>query len=285
MWSSENSYRSSWTRVPKEKEDKPTMRVATPIRTAVIMATFILTSQLMAVTQQKQEVQVPGSLAKFNMIKLPDGKVEKDGKATEIKNLWIGETEISWDVYSIWAFKLDLSQADQAAGVEKTTRPSKPYGAPDRGFGFKGFPAIGMHSNAAIKFTEWLSAKTGKKFRLATEAEWEYAAAAGQPLPSDIGSVAWFWDNTEEATMPIGKKKPNAWGLYDVLGNAAEWTLSADGTPVVKGGSFVDKKPLINFTGKFPLVPKWQEADAHTPKSIWWLSDAPHVGLRIVMEG
>lgn len=249
------------------------------------MFTLILTSVTFAQAPEKTEIKIPNSLAKFNLIKLPDGTYEKDGQKTVIKNLWISETEITWDVYSIYAFKLDLTQEQQAVGFEAKSRPSKPYGAPDRGYGFKGYPAVGMHWNAAEFFCKWISEKTGKKFRLPTEAEWEYAAKAGGGMPANVDTVSWNWDTAEDKTMPVGKKTPNAWGLYDVLGNASEWCLAPDGTRVVRGGSFKEKKNEINFTFRAPLSPKWQEADAHTPKSVWWLSDGPQVGIRLICEG
>ena len=79
--------------------------------------------------------------------------------------------------------------------------------------------------------TRWLSAKTGKIYRLPTEAEWEYACRAGTKTayfwgdePDKIDEYAWYVNNAEKP-MPVGKKKPSPWGLYDIHGNVAEWCL------------------------------------------------------------
>src|SRR3569833_3991884 len=91
--------------------------------------------------------------------------------------------------------------------------------------------AICMTHHTALEFCRWLSAKTGKEYRLPTEAEWEYACRAGTKTaysfgddPAQLGEYAWYVENAEKP-MPIGKKKPNPWGLYDMHGNVAEWCI------------------------------------------------------------
>src|SRR5439155_730769 len=81
---------------------------------------------------------------------------------------WIGKTEVTWDEYDIWAFRLDLTPRERSSGVDATARPSRPYGAPDRGFGHHGYPALAMTYFAAQTYCAWLSVKTGKKYRLPT---------------------------------------------------------------------------------------------------------------------
>lgn len=229
--------------------------------------------------------KIPGHLAEFRMIRIPEGEITVRGQTVKIRPFWIGETEVTWDVYDIYAFRLDLTPEQQAQGVDAESRPSKPYGAPDRGFGHKGYAALGMTASAAQQFCNWLSKKTGKKYRLPTEAEWEYAARAGAVEdPKNLKDVAWYWENADDVAHPVGKKNPNAWGLYDVLGNVMEWTIGLDGQPVTCGGSYMDRPPKVGFSARQPYLPKWQEADAHVPKSKWWLSDGPFVGMRVVCE-
>jgi len=83
----------------------------------------------------------------------------------------------------------------------------------------------------AVEFCRRLSElpaekRAGRKYRLPTEAEWEYACRAGSTdaygasIPEDVG---WYSSNSEGRTHPVGQKKPNAWGLYDMHGNILEW--------------------------------------------------------------
>lgn len=250
--------------------------------TAAIILSCALTISPKGTDRQPFEEKISGTLVSFKMLPVPDGEF----KGKKIKNLFVGETEVTWDLYDIWAFRFDLTQEQIARNVEVESRPSRPYGAPDKGFGHQGYAALGMTPHSADLFCKWLSAKTGKKYRLPTEAEWEYAARAGSTSePSNLDDVAWFWDNADDAAHAVKSKKPNAWGLYDVLGNKAEWAIGQDGKPVVCGGSWRDKKSAVSFTARQSQIPKWNENDPQNPKSKWWLSNAPFVGLRVVCEG
>jgi formylglycine-generating enzyme required for sulfatase activity len=98
---------------------------------------------------------------------------------------------------------------------------------------FKGnsrHPVESVSWDNAKDFCEKLSRKTGKKYRLPSEAEWEYASRAGMTTrhyfgnyANQLGDYAWFWDNSGRETHPVGEKKPNPWGLYDMHGNVWEW--------------------------------------------------------------
>ncbi len=243
-----------------------------------------------AILQQNHESfteKLTGFLVEFKMIAVPDGKITIDNKEHQIKKIWIGETEVTWDLFDVFAFRMDLTPEQNAADFDAENRPSRPYGAPDRGFGHSGFAALSMAHPAAVKFCEWLSKKTGKKYRLPTEAEWEYAARAGataEPMP--LKDYAVFWDNSDSQAQKAKSKKPNAWGLYDTLGNTSEWcTPSIGKEPVVRGGNFYSKPEFVKFTTREGYDPAWQLRDAQQPKSTWWLSDGEMVGMRLVCEG
>ncbi|GIW90010.1 MAG: hypothetical protein KatS3mg109_0442 [Pirellulaceae bacterium] len=103
------------------------------------------------------------------------------------------------------------------------TNPSYFQGAPKR-------PVENVSWNDAVEFCRRLSQKEGKEYRLPTEAEWEYACRAGSTTrwsfgndASELGEYAWYGGNSGGTTHPVGQKKPNAWGLYDMHGNVWEW--------------------------------------------------------------
>jgi len=91
-------------------------------------------------------------------------------------------------------------------------------------------PVVYVTWDDAKVFCDWLTKKEGKKYRLPTEAEWEYACRAGTQTrfsfgdnESDLGDYAWFYMNSNGSLHAAGQKRPNVWGLSDVHGNAWQW--------------------------------------------------------------
>jgi formylglycine-generating enzyme required for sulfatase activity len=236
---------------------------------------------------------------KFDMVKIPAGKFmyspdsKTPPKLTEINSFWIGKSECLWDHYDVYESRLDLTEDQKIemkkTGVDAKTRPSKPYLAPDRGYGHTGFPVISVSYKSATMYCVWLSEKTGKKYRLPTEAEWEYACRAGQePAKLDkkqMMEIAWTRENADDKTQPAMQKKPNSWGLYDMLGNAGEWCSQLQGDqPVLKGATFLEPATKINSGWRAPFDKAWQETDPNIPKATWWLSDGTFTGFRVARD-
>ena len=234
---------------------------------------------------------------------------EQPPRKVRVDAFWMQAHEVPWDAYLMFMF------ADQAkeslkpdALVDALSRPTAPHLEMSFGRGNNGFPAISMTQHAANKFAQWLSAKTGEYYRLPTEAEWEYACRAGSavPAPTPLEDYAWFVKNSPEGAFTagtyhrIGTKKPNAWGLYDLLGNVMEWTLDqyAPYTPgpqdnpwvratapyphAVRGGSWKDEAARVTCTARVASHASWKQQDPQLPKSVWYMTDAQWLGFRLV---
>jgi formylglycine-generating enzyme required for sulfatase activity len=225
---------------------------------------------------------IPGTLVTFAMVPVPGDSP-----------FWIGKTEVTWDEYDVFVYKLDQpalagTRSERERVTDATARPSRPYGAPDYGWGHQGYPAISIAAPAAAEYAAWLSAKTGKHYRLATDAEWTRAANAGLSglslTPALLDSLAWYAENSESRAHPVAAKRADALGLHDMLGNAAEWVTGPDGRPLTRGGSWADPSGQLGPAASARPTLAWQERDPQFPKSRWWLSDGPFVGFRIVRE-
>jgi formylglycine-generating enzyme required for sulfatase activity len=238
---------------------------------------------------------------------------EQPQHKVRIDQFWIQAHEVTWDAYLMFMF------ADQARETEKPdalvnalSRPTAPHLEMSFGRGNTGFPAISMTQHAANKFAQWLSAKTGEYYRLPTEAEWEYACRAGTTAalqPKELDQYAWFKANSAEGSFTdgtyhkIGTKKPNAWGVYDMLGNVMEWTLdqhapytaapqenpwvkaTAAYPHAVRGGSWNDDPARVSCTVRVASDASWKKQDPQLPKSIWYMTDAQWLGFRLVRPG
>jgi formylglycine-generating enzyme required for sulfatase activity len=236
---------------------------------AVIFA-LCLSLPRLANAQETYTDSVPGTLVRFEMVRIPGS------------TLWIGRTEVTWDLYDAFA----LSRADsteQRRAADAVARPTRPYGAPDYGWGHAGFPVISVAYTAAEAFCTWLSARTGKRYRLPTESEWEQAASAAAAGKA-VADLAWHSGNSSSTTHAVATKPPDALGLHDLFGNAAEWVTVRSGRPAVRGGSFRDAPSAVGPSARSVQDNTWNERDPQIPQSRWWMSDAPFVGFRIVRE-
>ena len=194
-------------------------------------------------------------------------------------------------------------------GVNAITGPTPVYGDMTMGYSKK-HPAIGMTWHNATTFCKWLSQKTGKKYRLPTEAEWEYAARAGTTTAfgvcdkeDGLGDYAWFNANANMEPHATATKKPNAWGLYDIQGNVREWVQdfyspTAYALPfaenpagpkegkvhVARGGFYDSPAGELRCAARAFEEDWWRMNDPQIPKSKWWLPQMDFIGFRVACE-
>lgn len=238
------------------------------------------------------EVQFPNSVVKMKMIEIPGGSVTIGGKSVNVKPFYIAESETPWEMFDLFLNSGDPSKPyDQTNfAPDAIARPSKSYILPDLGWGHRGWATINVSFTTVDMFCRWMSSVTGKKYRLPTEAEWELAARGGakgafKMSKDEVEAVAWYEDNADGTAQPIKKKQPNAYGLYDILGNVGEWATDLEGKPVLCGPCFEDPLKDVNWSLRKRFDPSWQESDPQSPKSRWWLADGAFCGFRVVCEG
>lgn len=214
---------------------------------------------------------VPGTRHSIDMRPMPDSKA------------MVSAHEVSWDLYDTLVYRLDEG-ADEPEGNGVVTRPTKPYLMADRGWGHAGFPAISVSHRGAEAFCKWLSAKTGRAWRLPTVAEWTALCASSGITPRTVESYAWCKSNSKRKTHSLGSRQPDANGLYDLHGNVSEWCTTDGGGFVLMGGSFKDHIDATPCGIRKEPIPEWNDTDPQIPKSVWWLSDAPFAGFRVVCD-
>ncbi len=206
----------------------------------------------------------------------------------------------------------------RAAITDAIATPTAPYNIGAISFNKAGkegeYPASGLTYYAAHCYCKWLTSLTGRYYRLPTEVEWEYACRAGTTTaysfgddPAPIDDYAWTNQNCAVGTgyEMVKQKKPNPWGFYDMYGNVSEWTCEqykkdayqqfADGKvkddmfppkgnfgQVARGGSCDDDPVDCRSAKRIVSVRDWKKQDPQFPQSIWWVTDAPFVGFRVV---
>jgi formylglycine-generating enzyme required for sulfatase activity len=208
--------------------------------------------------------KIPGTSLSFEMVAIPGGRFmmgspkneplrkpdEGPVHAVKLSRFFMAKVEVSWDEY-LEFFKATASQGrketEENENVDAISGPTPPWGAPDQGWGKGARPAITMTWKAANTYCKWLSKMTGKKYRLPTEAEWEYASRGGKQTPyffegspkkftseglfkkifgrdtAVIQSYVVYKENSGAETQEPASVKGNPFGLKNMLGNVYEF--------------------------------------------------------------
>ncbi|MCA9734029.1 MAG: SUMF1/EgtB/PvdO family nonheme iron enzyme [Deferribacteres bacterium] len=210
--------------------------------------------------------KIPGTKVTFNMIAIPGGvftigspenesgrnRDEGPQRRVRVDSIWMGEVEVSWQEFDTYyratarAGRTEDQIAADGKPVDAISGPTPAYGDPSQGWGRGKRPAITMTFYAAQQYCRWLSEKTGKHYRLPTEAEWEYACRAGTEnpyffpgQPDEFGNKHWLarifgsdttinsyviYENNSRGRTSDGQHvKSNAFGLKNMLGNVKEF--------------------------------------------------------------
>lgn len=236
---------------------------------------------------------VPGSTASIRMVAIPGGEFlmgspdneplreEDEGpqKRVKVSPFFMGEYEVTWDQF--WAFYSETMSEGRTPpskiyanntreDIDAVSGPTPPFGAPDQGWGMGDRPAITMTHYSAETFCQWLTLKTGKKYRLPTEAEWEYAARGGTSTPyffegnpkkfsnegfmkgifkpdtTGINGFTIYANNSSNRSQEPAKVKANPFGLKNMLGNVMEYCsdwYAEDAYKNIKDGELDPKGP------------------------------------------
>ena len=275
-------------------------------------------------------VPVPGGTFKMGSPESEEGRKEDEGPQIDVKvdPMWVAKTEMNWAQYKEYMklygiFKEFESNGErQISGDNKVDAITAPTELYDSSFTYEygeepEQPAVTMTQYSAQQCTKWLSRVTGQQYRLPTEAEWEYAARGGTATAyywgddeDALDDNAWYFDNSDDGVEAVGAKEANPYGLHDMLGSVAEWTVNQYTEDGYK--SFADKKdinavdvvvwpkdtePCVVRGGSWEMDPPelrcasrlgsdddlWKEEDPNFPKSPWWFTSDPArgVGFRI----
>ena len=167
------------------------------------------------------EAKMPCEENTYNMVTIPRGSIQLSGTTVPVYAFSMGRTEVTWAQYQPC---IDAGAcADNKKEGFGDTKGDAGWGRGDR-------PVINISWDDANTYIDWLKQKTGKKFRLPTEAEWEYAAQAGNPNSlgdatnqnkASCNGCGSQWDGKK--TAPVASFPKNAFGLFDMRGNVWEW--------------------------------------------------------------
>jgi formylglycine-generating enzyme required for sulfatase activity len=220
----------------------------------------------------------------------------KGDAAQGIKPFYLGQREVTWDEFMPWVMCKDVEDPDEHGKLRsKKLRPSTPYTDVTRGFGINGFPALSMSKLSAELYCQWLSAQTGKRYRLPTEKEWQFAYEQGRgsaaPITAEEAREAAVFqatsfneENGDYMSRAAGKTKADKLGLFDLAGNVCEWVTDTGDQRVARGGHFQSPLDELGAGRHVEDMEIWNMNYPNYPKSIWWFVDARWVGFRVVCE-
>lgn len=165
----------------------------------------------------------------IKMIGVKGGKIKCKGlkETIDMPDFHIGETEVTQE---LWAAIMGDNPSVNQAGDS--------------------LPVENVDLVECLEFVHRLDSLSGHNFYIPSYPQWLYAAYSANQLPSDgneLDNEAWYRDNAGNLTHPVKQKKPNGLGIYDMLGNVDEWTLSgSDPLFIVAGGSYNTEKDRCN---------------------------------------
>ena len=266
---------------------------------------------------------IPGCDIAFEMMPIPAGEMELKIPGTAervtvaIEPLWVGKYEVTWSEYEQYMaeyrhFKV-IANPKIVADATFVSAPTMLY-SPEEVYAYsltKEHPACTMTQFAARQYTKWLSLQLKQRYRLPTEAEWMYACSAGdleqKNAPTELANFA-VCESDKTGPNTVGTRKPNAWGLHDMLGNVSEWVIDgqSDGGQLRRsgkqsvfdsiqwtssrvghwalGGSWSSRYDNCSVFAKEVSNDEWWSSDPFIPLSPWWLCGDPwlSIGFRIV---
>ncbi len=219
-----------------------------------------------------ERVEIPGTGIGIELVHIRSGGTARP--------YWISKREVTWREFNRF---YEFPEEQRIDGI---TRPS----AGKNYLGLSGLPpdfldpdrpVTGLRFHSAMAYCEWLSRRTGETFRLPTETEWEAACPAGS-----TAEEAWSRENSDERTHAAGGRRPNALGLFDMLGNAWEYCLEPRSPPgfepVLRGGAWNTPAARLSPTLRIAAPADWSLADPSRPFSLWWFRSDFSQGFRVV---
>lgn len=241
-----------------------------------------------------EKIQYPGKDAiEFEMVLVPGDA------AAGVAPFYMASREVTWNMFYNWAYGSDIDANTYASLQKQNLRPSPLYEDCDQlKLGLGNRPAVSMSRTTAEAFAKWLSEQTGRSFRIPTDAEWQTALKLGGGIPDSKEALfeqGVFKNNAEEQldppflwlTGPVGSKKANDLGIYDMLGNAAEWVTDTGAERIVRGGHFMQDLDEEALSAEWKAVENqsiWNETYPQEPKSRFWYRDFYFTGIRLVCD-